>query len=165
MREPSRRYSWPPFAPGHTLSRTHGAYSERELAPLADGLAAEVVDLAPWAARPQFAPGVRRWARAEAIAAKLWAFIAENGPLDADGNPRPALAVLERWEAAAAARGASLGLDPAAMAKLLGALAVSSGNENAAEALDALRAEGRQLISIRAVPPVGDQPSPMDDTP
>jgi len=142
----ARGYSWPPFEPGNTKGRRHGAFSKREIEPLADDLALEVTEKAPWASADHFAPGVRRYARAEAIASKLWAYVVEHGPLDEEGNPRPALDKLDRWEAAAAARGAALGLDPTSMAKLLGSFAAVPGGE---DALAALQAEGRRIIQAR----------------
>ena len=65
-----RRYSWPPFAPGHEVSVTTGAGSERRLGPLADlFVAALMADEATpdYVREPSYRWAVQAWGRAEAI--------------------------------------------------------------------------------------------------
>ncbi|MDQ3640433.1 MAG: hypothetical protein M3450_02895, partial [Actinomycetota bacterium] len=95
----ARGYSWPPFQPGHTLTLRHGAYSARTWRPLADRISAELPDIAPWCTRPTYGPAVAAWARTEAQLQLVMTFLDEHGPLDGDGAPRPATALLSRLEA------------------------------------------------------------------
>ena len=146
---PRRGYSWPPFEPGHTLSTKHGARSERFVRPIADRLTAELVEIAPWAARPAYGPTVAAWAYAEAQLYLLRAYIDEHGPLDGDGAPRPATALLEKVETRATSLRAELGLTPLSLAKLMAALsAAPAGTDD--DGLARLRAEGRALVETRS---------------
>ncbi len=152
---PGRGYSWPTADEGNTIAEKHGAHSERKVAPLADEIEAELPAIAPWAGRDAFAPGRRRYARAAAVAELLWRYVAEHGPLDDDGKPRPALDALAKWESIAANRGAALALDPASFAKLIGALTLASGPE-AESMVDALAAEGRRILDARSPAALGE---------
>src|SRR3989440_13061110 len=90
------------FEAGNVFSLQHGATSPRSVAPLAERMAAELLDVAPWTAQAAFGAQVQAWAWAEAQAALLRAWIDERGGLDGRGKPRPALALLDRVESRAA---------------------------------------------------------------
>ena len=146
---PPRRYSWPPFAPGHELSKRHGAYSARTWKPLADAIAAELPDVAPWCARATYGAAVAAWARVEAQLQLVHDWLNEHGPLDSDGNPRPATALLARLESQAQSLRAELGLSPLALAKLLGAFtSAPAGSDD--DALEKLKREGAAIVAARA---------------
>jgi hypothetical protein len=140
------------FGAGNQANHKHGAFSERAVGPLAEEIEADLIAHAPWCSRDGFAPGRRRYARAEAVATLLWAYVAEHGPLDDDGNPRPALDALFKWEASAANRGAALALDPTSFAKLLASFTVGqpAGGD---DVLAALRAEGARLVAAHDAGP------------
>ncbi|MDQ3641057.1 MAG: P27 family phage terminase small subunit [Actinomycetota bacterium] len=148
---PARGYSWAPFAPGHTLSTRHGAYSPRSWKPLAEAITAELPEIAPWCCRPVYGPAVAAWARTEAQLQLVMAWLDDHGPLDKDGEPRPATALLARLESQAQSLRSELGLSPLALAKLLGAFttATAAGGDDAG-ALDALKAEGRRVVESRS---------------
>jgi hypothetical protein len=76
----------PPFQPGHTLSLRHGVYSARTWKPLADAIAAELPEVAPWCSRATYGSAVAAWARVEAQLQLVMAWLDEHGPLDADGH-------------------------------------------------------------------------------
>ena len=136
-----------PYWPGNTESLRHGADSERRVRPLADRLAAEVTDAAPWLSRPTFAAAVAAWARAEARARLVTDWLEEHGQLDAKGVPRPAATYALRLEASAAARRAALGLDPASFAKLLVAYEQTT---TAVDVREALIAAGMATMAGRS---------------
>jgi hypothetical protein len=74
----ARGYSWPPFTPGHELSKVHGAYSERSVVPLAERIASSLLENAECPAylrEPVFAPVIAAWARSEAVVCRLWEFL------------------------------------------------------------------------------------------
>ena len=149
MIAPARHYSWAPFAPGHELSKRHGVYSPRTWKPLADHIAAELPDVAPWCARPTYGPTVAAWARVEAQLQLVMSWLDEHGPLDDHGEPRPATTLLARLESQAQSLRAELGLSPLALAKLLGAFtSAPAGTDD--DALEALKAEGRRIVEARA---------------
>jgi hypothetical protein len=143
---PARGYSWPPFAPGHELSLKHGAASPRMVRPIADQLAAELAEVAPWAAAPQFAAARAGWARVEAQLVLLHRYLDEHGLLDDAGEPRPAATWAAKLEGRAQSLRAELGLSPASMAKLLGDLSRTSAS---GDGVDALKAAGRALLEGR----------------
>jgi hypothetical protein len=127
----------------------HGAYSTRTWKPLADAIAAELPEVAPWCSRPTYGAAVAAWARVEAQLQLVLAWLDEHGPLDADGEPRPATALLARLESQAQSLRAELGLSPLALAKLLGTFTSSPGGTDD-DALEALRAEGRRIVDVHA---------------
>lgn len=145
-RAPARAYSWEPFGPGHELSTTHGAWSERKISPRAQALRAWLLEVAPWTALPSMRAEVEAWAWAEARVSLLREFVDERGELDAAGKPLPASGLLERLEATAAKRRAELGITPNAWARLVAAMS-STDHEAAARGLEALKATGRALAS------------------
>jgi hypothetical protein len=142
-RQPGRH---PDFPEGNTAAIKHGATSERRWRPVAEQLAAEIVEDAPWLNRPAFRHALAAWAACEAQLRLVDEWIDEVGPLTAKGGPRAAMVLSDRLHARAASLRARLGLDPAAMAKLL---ATFSGVPGGQDALEALRAEGQALIDGR----------------
>lgn len=160
---PARGYSWPPFALGHEVNLKHGARTKRIIQPLADAMAAELVSVAPWTARPAFAAEITSWAWAESMCAVLRAWISEHAPMSDEGLL--AAGELARAETRAATARDRLGLNPLALAKLLGAVgsAVTAGADGS-DALEALKAEGARIVEARtvALSPVGDSPDDDD---
>ena len=160
---PARRYSWPPFEPGNAAAMRHGATSPRVVGPIAERLAGELAESAPWTAGRSHAGTVSAWSHAEAQCAVLRAWLDEHGLLDGKGEPRPATTLLDKCEKRAANLRAELGLSPLALAKLLTAVSGLTA-EAASTGLDALRAEGRRIVEARtaalepAPPPESDPP-------
>jgi hypothetical protein len=153
----ARGYSWPPFGPdnpgvpapeGNTRALTHGAYSARTWRPLADRIAAELPDIAPWCTRPTYGPAVAAWSRTEAQLQLVMTWLDEHGPLDKDGAPRPATALLAKLEAHARELRNDLGLSPLALAKLLSILdSAPAGTDDAG--LEHLKAQGHRIVTDR----------------
>jgi hypothetical protein len=137
------------FRSGNVEALTHGATSPRLVAPIAERLADELVAVAPWCAVPAFRDAVESWAWARAQSHLLRAYIDENGPLDDEGRPRPACALLDRVEARADRLRDGFGLTPNAWAKLVDRLG-NADAETAARGLAELRAIGAELA--RALP-------------
>ncbi len=144
---PPRGYRWEPFAAGNLASLRHGVYSPRTWKPLADRIAAELPDVAPWCARSTYGPAVTAWARVEAQLQLVMAWLDEHGPLDGQGEPRPATNLLVRLESQAQSLRAELGLSPLALAKLLSAF--TSAPVDTDDALEQLRAEARKIVEAR----------------
>lgn len=155
--EPARGYSWPSFAEGNFAAARHGARSPRLVAPLAAGVEAAVAEVAPWTSRPTFAPAVRSYAWVEAQLELVRQWLDRVGVLDDEGQPRPAVAYLDRLEGRAGKLRAELGLTPLALAKLLGSLATTAATVGDDDALASLRAEGARIIEARA-PSAGGEP-------
>ncbi len=147
-RQGARGYSWAPFEPGNLAALRHGAMSPRKMGPIADRLAAELAEAAPWTARPAFAASVAAWARAEARTVLVTTWLADHGLLDDDGAPRPAATFLVKLETQAANLRTRLALDPAALAALLAKL-VEAPAEHVAEERERLLAEARALVEVR----------------
>lgn len=143
---PARGYSWPSFTAGNQAAEKHGAYSDRAVTPIADRLAAELLDQVTWVRRDAFAPAVAAWSRAEAMVQQVVAWLDERGLLDEDGEPRSATNLLLRLEATAANRRSELGLTPQSFARLLQATADQPG---AAEERERLLAEARRLVEAQ----------------
>jgi hypothetical protein len=139
----ARGYSWPSFEDGNTAAEKHGATGDRRWRPLADHLAAEIVESAAWLTRPAFRRTVQAWSVAEAKAQLVDAWLDEHGLLDDDGAPRPANNLADRLHGRAANLRAAMGLDPASFARLL---ATFSGVVGGEDALAALKREGARLI-------------------
>lgn len=118
------------------------------MAPLADRLAAELVELAPWTSRPAFAAAVAAWSRAEARCHLVGDWLDERGLLDEAGEPRPATGFLLRLESQASTLRARLALDPSSLAALLAKLAGAPA-QHVAEEREALLAEARVLVEAR----------------
>ncbi len=136
-----RGYSWPPFQDGNRAALKHGGFSEQLATETMQEIAPHLFDLVPRLDRPEFAHGVARFLRAEALS--LLAFRAiERIATDegAENVPR------KLWEAHNAAsntamkQAALLGLDPTSRARLAAVLGVDR-----TKALDDLVARGREL--------------------
>jgi hypothetical protein len=141
-----------PFEPGNDAALSHGAYSARRLQPLADELAAELVQVAPWCSQRAFAAAVASWAYAEAQLVVLREWLGERGMLDPDGVPWPAAAMLERVEARAARARSELGLSPSSWARLIARLGSADG-ASVAQGVAALQEAGRDIdAQLRALP-------------
>lgn len=121
----------PFFERGNSASETHGAYMERRIDPVAQGLAVQIVELVPYLGDASYEAAIRAWARAEARVHVLASWLDEHGPLDESGDPRPALAALLQFERLAANHRTRLGLDPLSRAQL--------GRDVAAQHLDLAR--------------------------
>ncbi len=130
----------PPFQPGNQLAVQHGAYSPRQVEPLA----AELVGLvladrdAQHAHAVVYRPALWAWARAEAQVQLLTEYLAKAGEAAGDGvgdldseRVRAAYLLLHRAEARATSGRARLGLDPLSRARL--------GKDVAAGQLDTAR--------------------------
>ena len=155
---PARNYSWPPFEPGNLAALKSGADSPRMVQPLANELAAQVVDAAPWCGHAAFAAEVAAWAWEEARVRLLQAWINERGLLAEESAG--ALSQLERAQGRAARLRQNLGLNPVAWSKVLAsaATAKAAGVEAAGEQVEALAAVGRELTE-RASLPAGEEAS------
>lgn len=121
----------PQIKKGETLALKHGAFSDRVVDPVAHELVEVVLDQVGYLGDPSYEPAVWAWARAEARVLVLSKWLDENGTLDRDGNPRPALAALKDFERLAAAARSRLGLDPLSRAAL--------GRDVAARSIDLAR--------------------------
>jgi hypothetical protein len=150
---PARGYSWAPFEPGHEVTLTHGAWSERKVQPLAEHYAATLTTAAPWVAAPAFAGTVASWAWAEGQAHLLRAYVDEHGHLDADGEERSAVRTLDRIEARLAKLRDQLGLNPTALSKLLATAAATATVTGDYASVAAIQAEGRALLNARTAQP------------
>jgi hypothetical protein len=112
----ARGYSWAPFERGNQVALRHGAHGARVYEPLAAELVAALLE-----ARPDlesYPEAVGAWGRAEARCALLSEWVAERGLVGPDGEPVPGLRWLVTFERQAAEFRATLGLDPAAEARL-----------------------------------------------
>ncbi|HWL44216.1 MAG TPA: hypothetical protein VNQ73_14840 [Ilumatobacter sp.] len=141
----------PPFEPDNEAATKHGAGSQRKVGPIAEQLRAELAASAPWTMGPAFAAAAAAWASAEAQCRLYRDYADQVGLLDADGTPRPFLAAWSKAESRAERQRARLGLDPAAWAQLHRTMTASP--DGTANALDALRATGRQMIEATTAAP------------
>jgi len=108
----------PPFEPGNTAAATHGAHSDRMVAPIAQRWVEIAREQAPYLQDPSYEPALLSWARFEAKCDLLHAWLDEHGMFDEHGNVAPAAKRLERYEGRAASLRATLGMDPVSRAKL-----------------------------------------------
>lgn len=159
---PMRGYSWPPFEPGNEAALTHGAYSANRVEPIATALRAQLLEVAAWCAAPAFAATVAAWSQAEARARLLQLYLDEVGLLDAEGEPRSALAALDKAERAASRLREQLGLTPAAWAALRRAW---SDDDDAVVpgGLAALKQTGRAIREAQARATDADDDEEGDD--
>lgn len=148
----ARGYSWPPFEAGNEAALTHGAYSPRRVNPRAAEIRERLLAEAPWLAPPAFARSVDALARAEARVELLAEFIDEHGLLDDDGQPRSALAALEKAEKAAERLRSTMGLSPTSWAGLYRTLAAQT-EEATTGGLAALKRTGAQIIEATTTRP------------
>lgn len=126
----------PDFPVGNTLAVKSGARSPRVVEPLAAELVAVATEDAPWLLEGRYAATVQAWARAEAQARLLDAWLLEQGLHDDQGRLRNAEQALHRAETRAANLRTSLGLTPLAAARL--------GRDRASTALDLARVWAEQ---------------------
>lgn len=117
----------PPFEPGNEVAVSHGAYSPRKVAPLAQELVAAVLadSSLPYVSAHAYRPAVWAWARAEAQTQLLTEYLEAKGAETADGvgdlddeRVRSAYLLLHRAEARATTGRTRLGLDPLSRARL-----------------------------------------------
>jgi hypothetical protein len=124
---PARNYSWPSFEKGHTLSTRHGAWSDRQVQPIAEAILQDVLDdpQCQYLTAPRFAAELRSWAVAEARTRLVESYLArlaeeagdELGDLG-DERVRAAYALHHRTSTRAMSGRDRLGLSPAAAARL-----------------------------------------------
>jgi hypothetical protein len=141
----ARGYKWRDAWPGNTLALVHGASSEGIIQPLADDLAAALLERRPdLAAYPE---AVSAWAFSETRAA-VWRLLLDRGGLvDSDHKVRAEwLKELRADERRAAEERRNLGLDPASHARLMRERAEATSK---AIDLDSIRERGRRAIEDR----------------
>jgi hypothetical protein len=137
----ARGYSWERFRPGNWIGIKSGVGSGRLVACLGAQLAAALVAERPDLADPVWRFAVSSWARAETLAALLFASIDE---VDASTS------TLKEWRAVerrAAEERRNLGLDPSAAARLMRDRADA---QTAGFDLQAAIAKGREVIDARS---------------
>lgn len=130
------------FAPGHSVTVKHGAWSERITNPiimeLVDGVLAYRPDL------QRYPPAVYAWASHESKVIVLEQWLDENGLFDAKGKPRTTvLDLVSRFARLARESRTELGLSPKAEADIAKARIDA---QTATFDLDAVLARGRQVI-------------------
>lgn len=141
-RRPLKRVTSPAW-PGNDLAVKHGADSSRLVEARAGELRVDVLRMAPWLDRPEYAVAVHRFLRAESRALMLHEHIERT--VASAGAGKVAARVWEQATAAdrlAAQLGNVLGLDPLGLARLRSATAESITAE---QSLADLAAEGRQI--------------------
>lgn len=145
---PARGYSWPPFAPEHTLSTVHGADSARAIAAKATEVHEQLLTIAPYLAETKFIPAVDRYLKAAAREALLHDHITKVSAEKGAGAVSSRL-----WEQATAATrlaaklGSDLGLDPIGHARIR---ALSTGADLGQATLDDLKAQGQATTGYQA---------------
>lgn len=124
---PARGYTWEPFQPGNQVALTHGAYSDRLIAPRAREIAQgmqEAGELPDYLAQPRYRGAVMdlatALARRERLEVWLEATAAEGVPpeLSENGEVRSAAAFLAKVERSIERLRDRLGLSPLAAARL-----------------------------------------------
>lgn len=150
---PARRYSWPPFEQGHTVTVTHGAKSPRLVRERANRLLDQVQSDRPaWLADVDQA-AIWDWVYAEARCELLREWLDEHGHLDEHGKPREAARFLVTCEGRAARARSALGLDPSSRAALGRDTAVAAAmSRQALEDLATAGAETRAGRALRGLP-------------
>ena len=109
---------WVDAEAGNTIAQKHGAFSDRVTDPVAKELVGVVLAQVSYLGDPSYEPAVWAWARAEARVLVLAKWLDENGTLDENGVPRPALSALKDFERLASTARSRLGLDPLSRAQL-----------------------------------------------
>ena len=92
----ARGYSWEPFKKGNTVNLTHGGTSPRLVGPLSEELRADLAAMVEGtpAGAPQFALALGALATKLARLQLVSTWLADNGPIDDDGEVRGAA----KWE-------------------------------------------------------------------
>ncbi len=107
---------------GNALAVTHGAHSERLIAPLADRLVPDVLDANPHLDAVRDGAAIVRYARLVARIEHVWAWLDEQAdPVFADrdaGTTYPVFGRLERWERQAMMTERALAIAPLTRAHL-----------------------------------------------
>jgi hypothetical protein len=160
---PARGYAWPPFEAENFAALRHGAHSPRKVRPVAEEIARALLEVAPWTARPAFEAVRASWAWVEAQLVLLRVFVDEQGMLDADGQPRPAVSLSARLESRASSLRAELGLTPQSLAKLLSNLASVAVAGGDGDGLASLKAEGARILAAREAALLAGDEMPGDD--
>lgn len=134
--------------PGNTLAVTHGAFSQRMVAPVAQALADAVLadPTIAYLQQPSYRPALLAWAAAEArvIIIEQWVdgMPIESAAESERGQTSP-LELLRKWEATASTHRARLGLDPLSRARL--------GRDVAAAQVDVVAALTRARADAEAI--------------
>ena len=136
-----------------------GAFA-RKVRPVADEIARELTEAAPWTARPAFNGALRSLAWVEAQAMLLRRWIDEHGLLGENGQPQAAVTLLQRLETRASTLREELGLTPQALARLLSSLATvaTAGADNGGPG--PLQTEGQRMTKL--VTPRSVQSTPRE---
>lgn len=140
----------PPFEPGNDVATTHGARSERRIAPRAQAILDELVSdpsLPAYLQDPSYRGALAGLARAEAIVSLLEDHLATLNTAQATKGNLPILEQYRRWLTTVQTHRRALGLDPMSRGALTKDLAVAKAN--AAEALRNHTAEGAQALAAR----------------
>jgi hypothetical protein len=165
-----------PFTEGNSAAVTHGARSERRVAPLAEQIKRDLLgndNTPPHLHEPVFAASIHAWARAEACCQLIWAWLAERdimtGLTDLTTSTEEeergkattttktttrhvssVLDTLRRYESLASNLRSKLGLDPASAARLSRDLAARRYMDASATPLDAALAAIEKHRAITA---------------
>jgi hypothetical protein len=107
-----------PWAPGNVVALTHGAESERMVAPVAARLVEQATADAPYLTEPKYTATLEAWSRAEARVVLLEEWLSQEGLLTDEGDVRRAAEFQLRCERHAAMLREQLGLTPLARARL-----------------------------------------------
>lgn len=151
---PARGYSWLPFTDGNAAALTHGATSERVVAPLARQLVESTLSdpQTAYLAAPRYSVTVHRWAWEETRCELLTAYV-ERHAADGMGDAkkmRGAFDELHRAQTRAANLRKELGLTPLAAAKLGKDHAGAAALDAAAE-LTKLREQHERATRARVI--------------
>lgn len=115
---PARGYAWAQFEPGNTVRLTHGARSERVIAPLTAEIANDLMREHERLRSPLYRESVLQYARYLAQIEVLEKFLDEHGDIDSDGKVRNAAEFRLKVSKAATNLADRLGLTPLANARL-----------------------------------------------
>lgn len=147
----------PPFAPGNTLSVTHGIHSVARVDPIAHGFIAEITadPSLTYLQQPRFAGALWQWATAQAKVQLLTEWVdgmtMEEAAVSDRGQTSP-LELLRKWIATTQTQAARLGLDPLSAARL-GKDIAGARQADAAGELTRLRAQHEAAQHNPPTPP------------
>lgn len=143
----------PDFAEGNTAALKAGHRSPRVIDPIARDLIDAAVAAVPLLTEPAYTASLTAWARAEAQAMVLTAWLEQHGWHDEDGRLRPAEQALHRAETRAATLRRELGLTPVSQARLLVMRAAARADQpvfDLAQEMARIQAERPQDVSLSA---------------
>lgn len=109
---------WEKLQPGHELTLSHGAYSDRRVSPVAERFATTALEQVDYLRDPSYTPALLAWARTEARIELLETWLDDNGMVDDDGKVAGAANLLAKFESQAAKQRERLGMDPLSRAKI-----------------------------------------------